>query len=104
MKHWRLKRLIPAGDKLGTGEWEVSPWWSSFLPFIYKSKSYYFSHTLKELPITPYRYRPQSGRDVISRSMTAEYWNGWLPTLWRITSAKIKAIRKTKTEQEDIPF
>jgi len=107
MKHWRLKRLT-AGEKPGTGEWEVSPWWSSFLPLLYKSKSYYFPLQRHELPITP--YREKNGKMVVSPSMEAEYWNGWLVALWQAigslvdrATAKLKAIIH-KPDPEDIPF
>lgn len=107
MKHWRMKRTIGAEGRFGTGEWELSPWWSSYLPFIYKSRKFLFPYRRYELPLTPYRTR-KNGKDVVSPCWTAEVWNGWLPTIWNalnhiIREAKYK-IKALRDNPEDIPF
>lgn len=109
MRYFRLRRTIRAEGGYGTGEWEVSPWWSHYFPLVYKSRRFYFACGRWEMPVTSYRVR--NGKMVVSRAMTSyPYWNGWLVALWRAigsflnrATAKIKAITH-KHNTEEIPF
>lgn len=97
MKRFRIR-------KINTAEWEVSPWWSSFFPFIYRSKSYCLL-SKKEFQMTTYRER--NGKCVRTRpGMEAEYWNGWLIKIIHKTKNKIYDIKsmRRRTEEDDIPF
>lgn len=109
MRYFRLRRTIGAEGRYGTGEWEVSPWWSYYFPLAYKSRRFYFACGRWEMPVTSYRVR--NGKMVVSRAMTSyPYWNGWLPSLLRglldrinRINAKVKALTH-KQDAEEIPF
>ncbi|MEM0326840.1 MAG: hypothetical protein QW733_07410 [Desulfurococcaceae archaeon] len=107
MKKWRLKRLWV--DKPGTGEWKASPWWSSFFPFLYRSRWFYFGCSVRELPITPYRVR--NGVDVVARCcFTAEGWDGWLVKVLGLCAGLVEKLRfsvsslRYKRDADDLPF